>query len=323
MLNIPIPVIMKLQKSKNILIMGMGGGFDVFSGLPLYFTLEKMGMNLHLANYTHANWDAFNNHVETIPMASGCIGVTSNILEASNNMPEAYLSSWFRDVKEQDVPVWAFKRDQSVKEYSNSLNILVKHLGIDAILLVDGGVDSIMVGDEEGSGTMLEDTLSLAAVKNVDVPVKLLAAVGFGTEIEEKLSHYLALENMAKMSKQGGFYGSCSLVSFMDCFKEYKNACEHTWNQPGHRNSHVQPRVINAAEGEFGDFHMFPEEKAIDIFISPLTSVYWFYNAEAAIFNNIIIPVIEEKETFYEAVQVGVPMIKNHIARHRQPIPLT
>lgn len=323
MLNIPVPVIVNLQKSSNILIMGMGGGFDVFAGLPLYFTLEKMGMNVHLANYTHANWDTFNNHVETVPMASGCIGVTGNIRQASENMPEAYLASWFRDVKEQDVPVWTFKRDQSVKEYSKSLDVLVKHLGIDAVLLVDGGVDSIMVGDEDGSGTMLEDTLTLAALKNVDVPIKMLAAVGFGTEIEENLSHYLALENMARISKQGGFYGSCSLVSFMECFTQYKHACEHTWNQPGHRNSHVQPRIINAAEGEFGDFHMFPNEKKMDIFVSPLTSVYWFYNAEAAIFNNIIIPVIEEKESFFELVQVGVPMIKNHIARQRREIPLT
>jgi len=128
MLNIPIPVIVNLQKSNNILIMGMGGGFDVFAGLPLYFTLEKMGMKVHLANYTHANWDAFDNHVETIPMASGCIGVTGNIHQASENMPEAYLASWFRDVKEQDVPVWTFKRDQSVKEYSKSLDVLQEHL---------------------------------------------------------------------------------------------------------------------------------------------------------------------------------------------------
>lgn len=323
MLNIPIPVIMNLQKSKNILIMGMGGGFDVFAGIPLYLTLEKMGMKVNLANYTHANWDSINQHVEAIPMASGCLGVTGNILQASENLPEAYLASWFKEVKGQDVPVWTFKRDQSVKEYSRSLEILVKHLEIDCILLVDGGVDSIMVGDEEGSGTMMEDTLTLAAVKNVDVPIKMLSCVGFGTELEENLSHYLALENMAKITKQGGFYGSCSLVYFMDCFKQYKQACEHTWNQPGHRNSHVQPRVINAAEGEFGDFHMFPDEKKMDIFISPLTSIYWFYNAEAAIFNNIVIPQIEEKETFFDAVQVGVPMIKNLINRARKPIPLT
>jgi hypothetical protein len=324
MLNLPIPVVMTLQKSKNILIMGMGGGFDVYSGVPIYLTLEKMGMdNLHIASFTHADWTSIPRHVEVIPMAPGCVGVTGNITQPSENLPEAYLSGWFKDVKHKDVPVWTFKRDQSVKEYSDSLNVLVKHLDINTILLVDGGVDSIMVGDEEGSGTMMEDTLSLAAVKNANVQNKLLTCVGFGTEIEENLSHYLALENMARITKQGGFYGSCSLVSYMDCFQQYKHVCEHAWNQPGHRKSHVQTRIIPAAEGEFGDYHMFPDEKKADVFVSPLMGVYWFFNAEAAIYNNVIIPVIEPEETFFDAVQRGVPMIKNNIKRVRRDLPLT
>jgi len=301
--------------------MGMGGS-GIFSGLPIYFTLEKMGMNVHLANYTHANWGIIQSHAEMIPMAPGCVGV-GPVKQASDNLPEAYLSTWFKEVKNKDVKVWTFKRDQSVKEYSDSLNILVKHLGIDSILLVDGGVDSIMVGDENGSGTMMEDTLTLAAVKNAEVQLKMISCVGFGTEIEEDLSHYLALENMAKITKQQAFYGSCSLVGYMQSFKEYKAACEHVWSQPGHKTSHVQTRIIPAAEGEFGDFHMFPLEKKMDVFVSPLTSIYWFYNAEAPIYNSAIIPVIEQEETFFDAVQKGVPMIKNHILRNRRSIPLT
>lgn len=323
MLNVPVPIVMNLKESKNILIMGIGGGFDVFSGLPIYFTLEKMGKKVHLASFTHAAWDSIPSHATTIPMASGCIGIGGDIKSPSDNLPEMYLSSWFKEVKSQDVKIWTFKRDQSVKEYSNSLKTLAKHLGVDAIILVDGGVDSIMVGDEDGSGTMMEDSLSLAAVKNLDVPVKMLACVGFGTETEEKLSHYLALENMARITKQGGFYGSCSLVSYMSSFNQYKAACEHVFNQPGHRKSHVQTRIIPAAEGEFGDHHMFPLEKKSEIFVSPLSSIYWFFNADAAIYNNVIIPVIEVEETFFEAVQVGVPKIKNHILRERKNIPLT
>lgn len=323
MLNIPIPVVMRLKQAKNVLILGMGGGFDIFSGLPIYFTLEKMGIKSHLASFTHTPWESVSNFVNTIPMSPTCVGVGGNLKQASTNFPEAYLSSWFRDYKQQEVNVWLFKRNQSVKEYSNALNILVKHLGVDAILLIDGGVDSIMFGDEEGSGTMMEDTLSLAAVKNTDVPIKLLTCIGFGTEIEENLSHYLALENMATMTKQGAFYGTCSLVDYMSSFSDYKLACEHVWNQPGHRKSHVQTRIIPAAKGEFGDYHMYPDEKSADVFISPLMNIYWFFNADAAIYNNIIIPVIEEKDTFYEAIQEAVPMIKYLNKRERKIIPLT
>jgi hypothetical protein len=323
MLNIPISVMMKLKQAKSILILGTGGGDSIFSGLPIYFTLEKMGIKSHLANFTHTGWDSMRNHTEIIPMASGCIGVNGSVISDSENFPELYLSKWIKEVDNKENVVWVFKRDQSVAEYSKSLSTLVKHLDIDTILLVDGGVDSINTGNEEGSGTMMEDSLTLAAVKNVDVPNKLLTCIGFGTEIEENLSHYLALENIANITKQGAFYGTCSLVNFMESFVKYKSACEFVWNHPGHRKSHVQTRIIPACEGEFGDFHMFPLDKTVDVFISPLMSIYWFFNAEAAIYNNVIIPVIEDKETFYEAVQYGVPMIKNLNTRKKNIIPLT
>lgn len=324
MLNIPISVVIQLQKSKNILIMGMGGGFDCFGGLPIYFTLKKMGMNVHLANYTQTNWESVNRDSEVIPMSSTCVGVTGNIINPSDNFPEAYLANWLKEIKGIDnTPVWTFRRDQSVKDYTSSIDVLAKHLEIDTILLVDGGVDSIMQGNEDGSGEMMGDTLTLAAIKNSSITTRILSAVGFGTELESRLSHYLALENMANISKQGGFHGSCSLVDFMDSFSQYKEACEYVWNQPGHTKDHAQVRIISSAEGEFGDYHMFPMEKNIDVFISPLSSVYWFFNADAAIYNNKVISVIETQETFYDAVQVGVPMIKNSNKRPRKDIPLT
>lgn len=35
---------------QNILIAGCGGGFDIYSGLPLYFDLKAMNKNVYLAN---------------------------------------------------------------------------------------------------------------------------------------------------------------------------------------------------------------------------------------------------------------------------------
>lgn len=35
-----IPFVQKIQKSQNVLLAGMGGGYDVFTGIPLYFDLK-------------------------------------------------------------------------------------------------------------------------------------------------------------------------------------------------------------------------------------------------------------------------------------------
>ena len=42
----------KLEKAQNILIAGAGGGFDIYSGLPLYFNLRAQGKRVHLANFS-------------------------------------------------------------------------------------------------------------------------------------------------------------------------------------------------------------------------------------------------------------------------------
>ena len=45
-----LPLLSALDTSQTILLAGAGGGFDVFCGLPLYFSLKTLGKEVHLAN---------------------------------------------------------------------------------------------------------------------------------------------------------------------------------------------------------------------------------------------------------------------------------
>lgn len=320
MLNLPISLNKRLEKANNILIVGAGGGSDVLCGVPLYYTLLKQGKKPHLANLTHTDFKTINEHSDPIVLDSCLIGVNHIVKSPSTNFVEGYLSQFFKEEAGKEMIVWMFNRTY-VQELRRAFERLINHLKIDAIILVDGGVDSIMQGDEEGSGTMFEDTLTLAAIKEIKIP-KILACIGFGTEVEEGVSHYRALENIANITKQGGFYGNCSLVSYMKAFELYKAACEHIWMQPGHKRSHISTRIIPAAEGEFGNYQPYSEEEnPIEICITPLMNLYWFFDADAAVYNNQIIVHIENVPTFYETIQVAVPRIKNIKNRERRPLP--
>lgn len=325
MLNLPHTMLETLEGKNTILIAGIGGGSSILAGIPLYYSLVKSGKKVHLANLTHTDLKTINEFTEPIVLAPGVYGATSNIKVPSTNYVEGYLSQFFKAYTNQDIIVWMLERN-AVPILKKAYERLIEHLKIDAIVLVDGGVDSIMRGDEDGSGTMFEDSLSLAAVKDLQLP-KILACVGFGTEIEEGLSHYRALENIATISKQGGFYGTCSLVSFMRSFIIYEKACSYVWMQPGHKKSHISSRIIPAAEGEFGEYNMFdgdPDSVVPEkLCVSPLMSMYWFFNAEAAIYNNQIITYIEGVDTFYDAIQAAVPRIKNIKTRERKEFPYT
>lgn len=323
MLNLPLPINKKLESVKNILIVGAGDGQDILAGLPLYYTFLKQGKKVHLANLTHTDFKTINEHDDPIVLEPVLLGVTSTIKIPSNSFVEGYLSQYFKAALNEDKIVWMINRTH-VQELKKAFEKLIAHLGIDAIVLVDGGIDSINTGSEIGSGTMFEDTLTLAATKDIQLP-KILACIGFGTEIEEKLNHYRALENISNISKQGGFYGSCSLVSYMNSFKFYKSACEYIWNQPGHKKSHISTRIIPAAEGEFGNIHVYDSENEnpIEICVSSLMSMYWFFDAQAAVYNNTIIPYIENVDSFYETLQIAVGRIKGVNTRSREPFPYT
>lgn len=321
-MNLNLPIFDHLKDSKNILIAGAGGGFDVFAGLPLYFTLRERGKNVHLANYSFMDFTIARMISEPLTLIHDLVmGTGLPIKMEFPYFPEGYLTQWFKEVRGEDVPVWMFNK-VGVIPLIQAYNALIEHLKIDAIILVDGGVDSIMRGDEVGAGTLVEDSISLAAVDIVDVPVKLLACIGFGTEIEESLCHYNALENIAALTKSGAFLGTCSLIPQMEVFQQFEAACRYVWEQPGHAKSHITTRVIPAAQGEFGNFHMYDDpEHQTHLFVSPLMSLYWFFDAEGVIRRSLIIDMLRETHNTREAfVRVSYGREKM-LPRPRRAIP--
>ena len=178
-MNLNLPIFDQVADSKSILIAGMGGGFDIFCGLPIYIELKERGLNVHLANYSFTDFSDFK---ETDWLAEGLIGVTADIDTYNPYFPELSLAQWLRDKRGEEVTVWCFKKD-GVQPLLEGYKALVAHLGIDAIILIDGGVDSLMHGDESELGTIVEDTVSLVAVSLLEnIPVRLTACVAMGAE---------------------------------------------------------------------------------------------------------------------------------------------
>ncbi len=326
MINLPVAVFNKIKDKQNILISGMGGGFDVYGGLPLYYYLKKLGKNVVLANYSFTNHSHFTDEFELRnfgKFVTGTKGVFPD--SAIKYFPEGYLARWLNQEKEIDTSVWFFPK-VGPKHLREAYKKLIENMNIDFVFLVDGGVDSLMTGDEVGFGTILEDSISLAAFNSLEVE-SALVNVGFGTEIEEKVCHHHALENMSKIIRQGGFYGSCSLVNYMNSFQFYLEACEYVFNVPGHKKSHIHTRIIPAAQGEFGNYHMYEDqetvmaEKNAEVFISPLMSQMWFFNTRAVIYNNKVVPLIEPLNSFQEVVSEAMPRLKEWSTRERKSIP--
>ena len=316
-MDLNLPILHLLQDKDNIMIAGAGGGFDVYAGLPLFFTLKAMGKTVHLANYSFVDFRVVNVIMEEVitEIESLLIGVQGKMERDFPYFPEAHLSDWLtkHDMRQT---VWMIA-SSGVQTIKAAYEHLTKKLDIDALILVDGGVDSLMRGDEEGPGTLMEDTITLMAIKDLDIPVKIMTSIGFGTEVEEGVSHHSALENMANLIKMGGFYGSCALTKEMPVFHQYEAACRYAWEGADNRHkSHISTRIIPAVHGEFDDFRMY--QGRTKVFISPLMSLYWFFDANTVAEASILGKLIENSYTVQDAMQAYMDWVGKNRFKMRQ-----
>lgn len=174
---------------------------------------------------------------------------------------------------------------------------LVQHLSIDGIVLVDGGVDSLIRGDEAEIGTALEDALSLSAVSRLDgLTARVIACVGMGAE--QELTHAHAFENIAALTKSGGFLGACSLVPQMEACRFYDRAVEYTFARRGQDPSVINASIVSSVRGDYGNTHLTERTKGSRLWISPLMSLFWFFDLAAVAERNLFLPSLHKSETF-------------------------
>ena len=271
-MKLNLPILDKISGSKNILIAGMGGGFDVFCGLPLYFELEDLGYEVHLASFSFSDISGL---YEGEQLTDTLVGVSTEIEGIFDYFPEYFLSEWFYDERNEDVIVWSFEKTGArplIKNYKK----LIEYLDLDCIFLVDGGVDSLMRGDEPEPGTMFEDTLSLLAVSEMThVRTRILACVGLGIEYEVGYAHLF--ENIAQLTQDKTFIGTCSLNKQMTSYQKFRDAVLYVFEQQSQYPSVICSSVISAVEGHYGDYHLTKRTQGSTLRISPLMSMYWFF----------------------------------------------
>src|SRR5262245_55339512 len=213
-----LPFFAELDRASAILLAGAGGGFDVFSGLPLYFGLRAAGKRVHLANLSFSPLDAATGRRP----APAALEVTADSGVVNPYFPEFYLCRWFRRQGEE-VSVYCFDRT-GLRPLLEAYRAVVANLGVDAVVLVDGGTDSLMRGDAAGLGTPEEDIASIAAVDELDVAGKYLVCLGFGVDAFHGVCHAHALEAVAELTRQGAFLGVASLLREMPEVRRYAEA---------------------------------------------------------------------------------------------------
>jgi hypothetical protein len=304
-MELNLPILEPLAKCQNLLIAGMGGGFDIFCGLPLYFELKRRGITVHLANFS------FSEIATTqygIRLTETLVGVTADHNRLYPYFPELHLTQWFKEKRQEDVTIWSFQKTGALPLTEN-YRVLVKHLQLDGILLIDGGVDSLMRGDEISKGTFLEDALSLFAVNELtQVPTRLIACIALGAE--QDITYAQVFENIATLTFKHGFLGACALLPQMESYQAFEEAVLYAQSKRLQDPSVINSSIISAVRGYYGDYHLTEKTRGSRLWISPLMTLYWFFDLLAVVEQNLFLPQLGNTLTYQEALLRILPFIQ-------------
>lgn len=271
-MRLNLPDFLRVKETR--LIVGCGGGWDFIGGLPL--AIESEGTTV-FANYSsHRDDFAYTDRLQDC-------------------RPEGFV--------DLDYKFYVLGRHGVGLVRAAIENIIESHR-VDTVIVMDGGVDGLMHGDEVGAGTFFEDTITLTAVNGISGVKKYFCSLGFGTETDEGLNHYRALENMSLLMKQSGFLGSCALSKEMPSFQKYKSVILEGI-KAGTYPSHIHTKIIAAVQGDFGDSSLFYDSRLSystgEMFLNPLMSLYWFFDLEKVISNNKFSSMLEYSNTYIDA----------------------
>jgi hypothetical protein len=284
-----------LDAGNRFLVAGAGGGFDFVSGVPLFLHLRRAGKTVVLANLSFTDLGR-SGAVEENEGAWHIVGDVA----ALPYFPERHVGEWLAQ-RGEDPVIYAFSSESGVRPLRRAYASVIARHGIDTIVLVDGGTDSLMRGDEARVGTIVEDACSLAAVAPLLPDRSFLSAIGFG--VEHDLNHHACLENIASLSAQGHFLGAESLTDASEEGRAFLELVDHLNRaMPDHR-SIVINSIAAAMRGSFGDHHATDRTAGTDQFVSPLMNVAWYFRLGAVADRILFRESIESSATMEEVAK--------------------
>ena len=311
------PLFAALGPAERVLVAGAGGGFDVYAGLPLALTLRRLGKTVHLANLSFSALDLIDLDDWRAP---GLAAIRPDTRGHDGYFPERTLARWL-DGRGLDPTVHAFPRT-GVRPLRDAYRTLAALLDLDAIVLVDGGTDILMRGDEAGLGTPEEDTASLTAVAGLtEVGVRLVVCAGFGVDAFHGVCHSQVLENLAALDRDGAYLGALSILRGSEETALYLDAVEHARLHTPARPSIVNGQIAAAVRGEFGNVPVDERTRGGELFVNPLMAMYFTVELGALARRLLYREHLEATEDLYEVRAVIESFRAGVTRRERRAFP--
>ncbi|MCA9642714.1 MAG: DUF1152 domain-containing protein, partial [Myxococcales bacterium] len=195
-----------------------------------------------------------------------------------------------------------------------SYHALRQELEFDCVVLVDGGTDILMRGDEAGLGTPQEDVTSLAAVSQLEGVDSMVCCLGFGIDRFHGVCHAHFLRNVAALSQTGGYLGTLSLLPQMPEAQILADAIGFSNERMPGSPSIVGNSIASAIAGEYGDVHRTSRTAGSKLWINPLMSLYWAFDLSQVAARCLYLDAVKLSHSIWD-VNVIVEAFRKDITR--------
>lgn len=274
-LDVP-PLWAALAASDRVLLVGAGGGFDVYAGLPIAWRLARLGKRVALANLSFSDLGG-------VPvnawLGHECARIEPDTPGRLDYFPERTLVRWLRS-EGQDWDVFAIAR-AGVQPVKRAYEHLIDDFAPDALVLVDGGTDILLRGDESGLGTPEEDAVSLIAASELTVATKLVVSLGFGVDAHHGVAGTEVLVSLADLAREGAYLGALSIPPDSPEAVAYVDAVAHAALHNSARPSIVNGQISAAIQGLVGQPALPGAPAVTDLFVNPLMAIYFTVQLDA------------------------------------------
>lgn len=303
MINFSHPFEERVQGAQNVLLAGVGGGFDLLACLPLYYKLVAEGKTVTLVNFS--NLDLEELHAATEPqeiLQDRLFMIGSKMNNWLQHYPSGMVSLWFEQTYQEQVPVYLIMR-QGIPQVQECYQKIVTKHHIDTILFCGFGMNSIMMGDEEMCGNMLHSTINEMAIKHLEVPNKLLVTFGLETTHKARVSYNSVMDNISLHMQWKNYLG----VSFMfpedHSFLYMKNCYDFIASKQHHERSNLIELLLLGVHGKVG---LVKQDK-----ITCLMSHVHAFDLQGVANANKLGILLEHLDTYDDVVQHGMQTIAN------------
>lgn len=266
----------------------------MYAGLPIALALIKQGKSVHLANWRFAELYDPGSWV-----APGVAAVRADTVGNDDYFPERTLARWLA-AHDLDQPVYTFA-PTGVRPLRAAYNALAERLDLDAVVLVDGGTDIWLRGDEAGLGTPLEDITSLAALAHLDaIPTRLVTSLGFGIDAHHGVNHTDVLQNLHALTAAGSYLGAFSIPADSNEAAAYLDAVQHARTSTPGRPSIVNGQIAAALHGSAIDDDLARRTSGSELFINPLMTIYFAADLDGLAAANLYLDTLADTDTTRE-----------------------